>query len=81
MWEESQEKSTILPPLSSSVGEKSEGCLTSVGLVQKCQKAFRNTMNENHFGRVVQFIDKVTGEKKSFNSHFPFLLIILYPVF
>lgn len=67
MWEESQEKSTILPPLSLSVGEKSEGCLTSMGLVQKCQKAFRNTANEKHFGRVVQFIDKKVTEKKNNN--------------
>lgn len=89
MWEESKEKSTILPPLSLSVGEKSEGCLTSVGLVQKCQKAFRNTMNEKHFGCLVQFIDKkVTGKKNhlilifhycrslctlSFNNAFTFL--------
>lgn len=72
-------KSTILPPLSLSVGEKSEGCLTSVGLVEKCQKAFRNTMNEKHFGHVVQFIDKkVTGEKK---SYFLFLLNRMYLMF
>lgn len=31
---------------------------TSQELLHQCQKAFRKTMNEKHFGRVVQCIDK-----------------------
>lgn len=82
MWEEFQEKSTILPPLSLSAGEKSEERLTSVGLVQKCQKAFKNTMNERHFGLVVQCIDRKVTENKepsfsiSVDQFVPFLLFL-----